>query len=204
MTVLMALVDYIPVALFLAAMILLQRDLYYQFTKWAFALFAGGSIMVFTAGFYKATWKLLYAAGICDFERLNQMFFPMQSTGFLLLGVAAVALIAVKPKRKPSLYAAAPAVFSGTMLFVLFMVAGVGALCFALSVLALRMKKAMAVLCFGMAFLFMLGMGYLSSRDFTQASMNWIAQGVNIAGQLLLLCGAYMLHKAGLREYKLS
>ena len=39
-------------------------------------------------------------------------------------------------------------------------------------------------------FVLMLGMGYLSSRDFTQASMNWIAEGVNLVGQGIFLLAA--------------
>ena len=39
----------------------------------------------------------------------------------------------------------------------------------------------------------MLMMGYLSSRDFTQASMNWIAEGVNVVGQAILLLAAVRL-----------
>ena len=43
------------------------------------------------------------------------------------------------------------------------------------------------------AFICMLMMGYLSSRDFTKASMNWIAEGVNVVGQLILLLAASSL-----------
>lgn len=77
MNISMALVDYIPVILFLISSIMLQRTLYDRFSKGAFALFAGGTIMVIVAGAFKATWKLLYAAGICDFQKLSQVFFPM-------------------------------------------------------------------------------------------------------------------------------
>ena len=63
----MALVDYVPVLLFAAAAMLLQRDLYDKMSKGAFALFAAGTINIFCAGLLKATWKLLYAAGVCDF-----------------------------------------------------------------------------------------------------------------------------------------
>lgn len=202
MTVPMALIDYIPVVLFLAAMVLLQHDLYYQFSRWAFALFAGGGIMVFTAGLYKATWKLLYAAQICDFEKLNQIFFPMQSTGFLLVGVAAVALLTVNQKGTRVLSVASPVVFGGTMIFVAAMILGIGALCVSLSIVALRMKRKGAAALFSVAFVLMLCMGYFSSRDFTQASMNWIAQGVNIVGQGCLLAGAVLLHKSGLRSFR--
>jgi hypothetical protein len=43
-----------------------------------------------------------------------------------------------------------------------------------------------------------LGMGYLSSRNFEKASMNWIAEGVNAVGQLAFLAGCRILHGAGL------
>lgn len=50
---------------------------------------------------------------------------------------------------------------------------------------------------------FSIGMGYLSSKDFTQASMNWIAEGVNVVGQGCFLWGAISLRKAGLEEFTL-
>ena len=86
----MALTDYIPVALFAVVAVLLQRDLYNKMPKYAFAIFAAGTINAFLAGFLKATWKLLYAAGLCDFQVLNTMFLPTQSLGLLLTGLAAV------------------------------------------------------------------------------------------------------------------
>ena len=67
MTIPMALFDYVPVFLFGWAACLLQRDFYGKMPKYAFACFAAGTIDAFIAGFLKATWKLLYAAGICDF-----------------------------------------------------------------------------------------------------------------------------------------
>ena len=58
-----------------------------------------------------------------------------------------------------------------------------GCFCFSggLGVYALRQKKTKAAVLFMAAFLFMMAMGYLSSRDFTKASMNWIAECVNLA-----------------------
>lgn len=92
MTAPMALVDFIPVALFLTAAVMLQRDLYGKMSKGSFALFAGGTFMVVTAGVFKAVWKLLYALAICDFQRLNQSFLPIQATGFFLMAAALIAL----------------------------------------------------------------------------------------------------------------
>ena len=121
-TIAMALVDYIPVALFAAAAIILMRDLYHKMSKSAFALFAGGAIMIAIAGALKATWKLLYAAKICDFAALNSMFFPTQSIGFLLAGLG-ILLMLLQKSGKSALLAVAPPVFTGTFVFVGLMAA---------------------------------------------------------------------------------
>ena len=78
----MALVDFIPVFLFGLGAVILMRDLYRKMTVASFALFAAGSINVFSAGFLKALWKLLYAAGICDFAALDAMFSPYSPSDF--------------------------------------------------------------------------------------------------------------------------
>ena len=197
----MALVDYIPVAFFAVATVLLQRDLYNKMPKYAFACFAAGTINIFIAGFLKATWKLLYAAGVCDFQVLNTMFLPTQSLGFLLAGLGMVIMLA---GRKRGMLAVAPPVFSGSFLFIMMMVLGLGAICTCLSILAARMKKKGAVLLFILSFICYMAMGYLSSRDSTLASVNWIEQGVNCVGQGLFMTGALTLHRAGLREYQSS
>ena len=73
----MALVDYIPVIFFAIASVILLRDLYNKMSKGALALFSAGVINVTMAGALKATWKLLYAANVCNFEALDHMFFPV-------------------------------------------------------------------------------------------------------------------------------
>ena len=57
---------------------------------------------------------------------------------------------------------------------------------------------------FALSFVCSLGMGYLSSKDFAEASMNWIAEGVNVIGQGTLLLGVVLLKKAGLEELELE
>jgi hypothetical protein len=196
----MALVDYIPVLFFGIAAAILQLDLYGKMRKDAFALFAAGTINIFAAGLLKATWKLLYAAGICDFQALNTLFLPLQSMGFLLAGVGIILMLWA---RKPALLAVAPPVFSGSMVFVAMMVLGLGSICTVLSILAMKLQKKSAVALFVLSFLCSMGMGYMSSRDSHSAAVNWIEQGINCAGQGLLLWGTLVLHKSGLKELKL-
>lgn len=200
-SVLMGLTDYVPVALFAVSMVLMQRDLYNKMPKYAFACFAAGTINIFIAGFLKATWKLLYAAGLCDFHVLNTMFLPTQSLGFLLAGLGIILMFT--PRKKAAL-AVAPPLFSGTLLFIPMMVLGLGAICSCLSILAAKLKKKALIVVFVLCFVCYMGMGYLASRDSSSAAMNWIEQGVNTLGQVLLLFGVTRLHRAGLRNFSLS
>ena len=194
----MALVDYIPVICFAIAAVILLRDLYSKMSKGAFALFSAGVIDVTIAGALKATWKLLYAAGACNFEALDAMFFPVQSIGFLLAGVGILLMIC--KKQKNSALAVAPPVFAGTFVFVGLMVAGLGIMDAVLCILATKLKKPALIAVFALSFVCSLCMGYLSSQDFAQASMNWIAEGVNVVGQGTLLAGTILLHKNGLAD----
>ncbi len=203
-SVAMALVDYIPVIFFGIAAVILQRDLYNKMSKGAFALFAAGTINIFMAGALKATYKLLYAAGVCDFEPLNAMFFPVQSIGFLLAGVAIVAMLMIPQEKGVTALSVAPVLWKGTFLFVGFMVVGLGCIDAGLCYLAAELNKKRVIIIFVLSFVCCLCMGYLSSQDFAKASMNWIAEGVNVVGQGAFLVGVIMLHKAGLADYKLG
>ena len=198
----MALVDFIPVLFFAIAAVILQRDLYNKMSKGAFALFAAGTINVTCAGALKAIWKLLYALGVCDFEALNAMFFPVQSIGFLLAGIGILAMLTHK-QSKSAAFAVVPPVFSGTFVFVGLMVAGLGIMDAVLCILAGKLKKPALIAIFILSFVCSLCMGYLSSQDFAEASMNWIAEGVNVVGQGTLLLGVCLLHKNGLADYKI-
>ncbi|MDO5330524.1 MAG: hypothetical protein Q4F15_03735 [Bacillota bacterium] len=201
----MALCDYIPVILYGCAAFLLLRDLHNKAGRVAYSLMAAGFIFNVLAGFCKATWKLLYAANICDFSPLNEMFFPVQSFAFLLAGAGALALI-ITGRKKPMVAASflAPVVWSGTMLFVAFMCIGLGLLDAGLIFVCVMMKRKRYIPLFVVSFVFCLGMGYLSSQDFSEAYWNWIAEGVNIIGCGALFVGALLLHKDGLADFKMD
>lgn len=188
----MALVDYLPVACFLLASVLLLKDCYPNAGKTAYALLSAGLISIVCAGTLKATYKLLYAANICDFAALSDMFFPVQSIGFLLSGIGMLLFLFQTKKRMLSV---APPLYAGTFLFVGAMVLGLAFLDAGLCILSVRRKKYGLIALFVLSFLCSLGMGYLSSQDFTQASMNWIAEGINVVGQGTLLLGVLLLRR---------
>lgn len=190
-TIELALVDYVPVLFFAIAAAILCRDLRGKMNGLSYLMTLLGTSAVAVAGACKATWKLLYAAGIGDIVILNKMFFPTQSIGFLLAGFGMLALIFGKKNR---LYGVS------TFAFIGMMVAGLGIMDAALAVVAKRLGKGKVALVFLLSFICSLCMGYLSSKDFSSASMNWLAEGINIVGQGSLLLGVISLHKAGLGD----
>lgn len=203
-TVTMALVDFIPVLLFFAAAVILQRDLYNKMVKGAYALLATGSVMVLISGIFKALWKILYALAICDYQALDASFFPMQGPGFLLVFLALAGMFTRYNRKQVSLLSVgAVPVYTSSMPFVILQIIGCAGAQWCLFALALKMKRRAAAVLFVTAFVSMLGMGYLSATFDDSSSMHWIAQCVNIVSQGSLLWGVVLLHRAGLAKKEL-
>ena len=198
-TIPMALMDFVPVVFFGITAALLLRDLYNKMFKGAYALLAAGSVNVFMAGFFKALWKLLYAANICDFVALEEMFMPVNSLGLLFVGISIVGMLC--RKKKSVMLSAAPPVIASSIPFIMMMVLGLGGLCAGLSVLSAKMKKGKVKILFILSFVCTMAMGFMSSQDVTLAWVNWVEQSINIISQGCLLAGVIILHRAGLKDW---
>ena len=198
-TIPMALMDFVPVFFFGITAVLLLRDLYNKMTKGAYALLAAGSVNVFMAGFCKALWKLLYAANICNFVALEEMFMPVNSLGLLFVGIALIGMLC--RKKKGAVLFSAPPVFASSMPFIMMMVIGLGGMCAVLSVVATKMKKAPVMILFVLSFVLAMAMGYMSSQDSTLAWVNWAEQSINTVSQLCLMLGSIALHRSGLKNF---
>lgn len=196
----MGLMDFVPVAFFGVTSVILLRDLYNKMNIGTFVLLAAGSVNVFMAGFCKALWKLLYAANICDFAALEHMFLPVNSIGLLMVGLALIGMLCTKRKT----LAVAPVVVSGSLVFIMMMVVGLGGMCAVMSILAAKMKKKGTIVLFVLSFVCAMGMGYMSSKDSTLAWVNWVEQSINTVSQFCLMIGVISLHKADLAEFKLT
>lgn len=204
LNILMAIVDFIPVGMFLLASIILQRCLYNKMSKGAFALFSSGTIFVFVAGFLKATHKLLYYTSVCDFTPLKEAFFPMQTTGFVLAAIGILAMFVYKQGEHrefvlalPLLAFVAPEPYKGTMIFVVLMVLGVLILDGALFRIALHQKSKLTCVLIVVAFVFTLCMGYLASNE---SIHDWVKEIVNTIGQGSLLIAVIMMKNKGLQD----
>ena len=211
MNILLSLFDFVAVICFLLGAIILQRDLYNKMSKGAFAVFSTGSIIVFIAGLFKAVHKFAYYAFNRDVFKLQESFFPMMAAGFLLTGVGLLAMIVHPQKEKSttkltSITLPILMVFglvtleevvkeSGTMFFVVFMVLGVALMDVCLGLISVNIKKPWLIVVVVINFVFILGMGYLSSKE----GMNdWIKEFVNAIAQGSFLLIAILLRKFGL------
>lgn len=198
-TVAMALVDCVPVALFLAAAVILQRDLYAVLPKGAYSLVAAGSIMAFLGGFMKALWKLLYALGVCDYVLLDHALFTLQGPGFLLFFLGLTALLMPRHGHREATGAlvAAPASVTTSVPFIVMQVVGLGGAQVVLAVSAARRGSRLAPVAFALAFVLMLGMGYLGAKFDDTSGMHWVAQLTNTLSMAAFLWGTLLLHRVG-------
>lgn len=195
-TVAMALVDCVPVVLFMAAAVILQRDLYDQLPKGAYSLVAAGSIMAFLGGFMKALWKILYATGVCDYVLLDHALFTLQGPGFLLFFLGLTGLFWKGEKNAASALVGAPVVTTTSAPFIVMQVVGLGGAQVLLAVAGVRRGARLVPVAFAFAFVFMLGMGYLGAKFDDSSSMHWVAQLTNTLSMACFLWGTLMLHAA--------
>ena len=212
----MALLDMVPVILFFVAGVFLLKDMYNKLVKGNYALLATGTIMIFFAGLFKAIYKSLVALNVCAWEALNLAFFPMQATGFLLLGAAMVGVFYSQKENKgnePKTMAILPfsllplvfaevAPFTSSMPFVVIQVIGATVFYAILFVIALKMKIIPSYILIAVAFVTMIGMGYLSTRASAGSEnvtlWNWIAEADNTVSQGALLAAVILMHRKGL------
>ena len=197
-TVPMGLMDFVPVIFFGITSVILLRDLYNKMSKAAYVLLSAGAVNVFLAGFCKALWKLLYAANICNFVALEEMFMPVNSLGLLFVGIGLILMVC---QKKSAMLSVAPVAVTSSLPFMMMMVVGLGGMCAALSIVAAKMKKAPVMVLFILSFVCAMAMGYMSSQDSTQAWVNWVEQSINTVSQLCLMIGTILLHKANLKDW---
>lgn len=211
--ILMSFLDLVPVGLFLAASIILQRSLYNKMSKGAFALFASGTILVFIAGFLKAVHKFIYFAFNTNFKVLSSSFFPFQTLGFALAAIGLVATLFFKQGEGKTYAIGVPAIFIAllastneelpdqssnlTMVFVVLMILGVATMYGILSYFAIKIKSIPSVILLIVAFVCTLGMGYLATKE---GMSDWIKEIINSIGQGCLLAAVLLMKAKGLEN----
>ena len=218
-SLLMGIVDLIPVVLFALSGSILIRVLFNVLKKPFAVMLSSGVTLSLTAGVFKATWKILLSLNICDFYPFDVMFMPTQSLGFVLMGVGLLSLLFVKEKDKltksnvivwPMMFlfaASTPATLvDGNIAFIILLVIGEIMIATSLCYLSVRNKHWLCLALFIVSFMCLMVMGAMkpisTKTGMDVTTSNWIEEGVNILAQTSLFVGCLLLNKKGFFSYK--
>lgn len=183
----LALFDFVPNFAFIIGAIYLVRIVVMERGKPCSRMVMAGSVLIILGGVLKATWKLLYAANIGDYQLLSQLQFTLVAPGFLALLVAVIMLVRKKSQKAPLLAIAA---WKLPFLFIMTL-ASLGAQGI-LTFIAFKRRAVPAAIGFIVAFLGLLAMGSLASAEQTVA-MQWIEESINSLGQIGFMTGSILL-----------
>lgn len=208
-SIVMGIVDIIPVVIFLIANLKLMEALHNKLSYKKYAILASGAYMLFFGGICKILWKFLYAFKLCDYVTLTECFFPMQSIGFILLCVGVGS--AVFAKKLPSggtallsVGAAVIPVVTSHMPFLLITLIAMTCFNVILAIGSIKLKNAKAVLWIVLSYVGMLCNCFIgvmaNGSDEAVAIYHWIAELSHIFAEVFLLVCVLDLIKHGLKE----
>jgi hypothetical protein len=187
----LAILDYLPNLAFLVGGLFLVRIAAMAKSKKCSRMVMAGALLITLGGLLKATWKLLYASGVGDFQAMSQVQFILLAPGFLALAVAVI-LIARKRAKVSEIPIAAMAAWKMPFLLVMT-VCSLGAQGI-LTYIAFKRGAKLAAVGFIIAFFGVLLMGGLASAEQT-LTMQWIEESINSIGQLGFMSGSILLFK---------
>jgi len=191
-TVMLAITDFIPVMFFGVGSIYLMRIGYHFLTRDYYTAMAGGAILCFVGGLYKASSKLMEASLDYCLPALQSSQFIMLAPGFLLLFVASLGLL--KKSKNEVMFAVAPAMELWKIPFIAIMsLANIGYL-IVLVIFSLKNKIRLPALLYILSMLTLLFMSYLSTRPMT-IEVQWFAQSINSVVQVFAAAGHFTLYR---------
>ena len=213
-SLIMGIVDLIPVILFALAGCILIKAMFNVLKKPFAVLLCSGVTLSLTAGLFKAIWKILLSLNICDFYPFNVMFMPTQALGFILMGSGLLSILFDKDVRSVSKVSviALPVIFlilaaepakqvDGNVAFIAMLVIGAAAIDTSLGFLAVKNKRWLCLVLFIVNFVGLVFMGAMkplsTKMGLSVTAANWIEQSINTVAQVAILLGCYFMNKKG-------
>lgn len=189
----LVLLDYLPNIAFLVGAIFLVRTVILARGRPCSRMCMAGSLLVFSGGILKASWKLLFTLGIADLQWMSQIQFILLAPGFLALLVTAVLLARTRKVEIPAV-AAAMAAWKIPFLAVMTLssLGAQGILAF----VSFQRKAPLPALLFIAAILCMLGMSGMASGSEQTVAAQWLEEGINSAGQLAFAAACWLLYRS--------
>jgi hypothetical protein len=190
-SVIMALMDYIPVLGFMIGAFFLSKIFFGGHKQQLGWMVLIGGVLIFMGGALQATWKLFMALNVGNFSWMSQGQFIFMAFGYSALLIPAISLISTSKLVKN---APLPAMAVWKIPFLAVMtLASIGTYGI-LTFVAFRRRQPLAALGFIMALLGVLLLGGMASQEQTIA-MQWIEQSVNSLANLGFALGSFLLSK---------
>ena len=207
-SIIMGIVDIVPVVLFLITNLKLMEALHNKLTYSKYAILASGAYMLFFGGICKILWKFLYAFKVCDYVTLTECFFPMQSIGFILLCVGVGSAIFAKklPSGEVALLSAAVAipVVTTHMPFLLITLLAMTTFNVILAIGTVKLNNYRGILWIVLSYIGMLCNCFIgvmaNGSDEAVAIYHWIAEFSHIFAEIFLLVCVIDMIKHGLKD----
>jgi len=201
----MALLDLVPVILFLLTNLKLMGSLYNKMTRKTYALFSGGALLLFAGALCKILWKFLYALGICDYPMLSECFFPIQPIGFIFMDIALTKMLKDCRKSKKEtnptvLNAATMPVITTKVPFLILTFFTMTYYYINLSIISAKTKQKKPIILIVLSYLGMMGNCFIGTITDGSPIYHWIAEFTHVFAQVCLLWGTVMLCNSGLKE----
>lgn len=194
----LAVFDFVPNLAFLAGAYFLVQLVRRERSSRCAHMLTAGTLLIFLAGTFKATWKLLYTLELADLKLLSEQQFVLSSVGFAAMLIAIIflarAVMRARPVKAPGMLAIAVWKIPLMAVMVISSLGAQGLLAF----LAFRRGSRLAGALFVLAIVCMLGMAGMASGEQTVARQ-WIEEGVNTLGQVCFAVGAFRLNRSGCR-----
>ena len=220
-SVVMGLMDLLPVILFTLAGCIIIKVMFNELRKPFAVLLCSGVTLSVTAGLFKAVWKILLALNICDFYPFDVMFMPTQALGFILMGVGLISILFQKKESKTIANVATwPLVLlvvlervaaqqvDGNIAFIAMLVIGDLMIATSLCYLAVKNKNWICLVLFIITCVGLIVMGAMkplsSKMNMSVTVANWVEESINIVAQGALLAGCYLMNKKGFFSYRES
>ena len=194
----LALLDFVPIFAFLTGAYFLVRIAREQRGTACGRMMLAGTILIFTGGFLKASWKLIYTLGIADITLMSEAQFVLLAIGFTGMLVALSYL--ARSFNQDGKLGSAMLISTWKIPFLTVMtLCSLGAHGL-LAYISIKKKVPLAAGLFILAIVCMLAMsGMASSLEQTVANQ-WLEEGVNSLGQISFAVGSYLLYRVCRRD----
>lgn len=190
-SILLALIDFIPVVLFAVGCYFLLKYAYRNTSKGFFALMLIGVLITFTRGMSKATWKILYAITNNNITPFNNSQMYLLATGTTMIFISVISIFVRHKKAKKTSTMLSLPFFVPVICILTASTIGYLALLSIISFDKKHKKAGTAFLIYLAIGLFMAGASSLGEYEI----VHWICEFVNILGSCTLIYGTYHLNK---------